>query len=299
MRSRTFVLGATADQGRPLVAALLAAGTPVTAGMRDPAIGARVLPGEVACVAADIDDPAGLARAMHGCDALALHLPFVHDRMRAQAMAEAVATAAREAGIGRIVFNTSCYVADHDLGLEAHDGRRAIETALALGGASFTSVRPMVFMDNLIRPWAKPSITGRGIFAYPAAPTLLMSWVCLADVAAAMVAALGRDDLAGARIALGGPEALTGDEVAERLSAATGRPVRFLSLDPAGFAGDMAELVTGSRTVSPGSVYHGMARFYDWYNAQTQSPLVVRDNPLGLRLTPFADWATGQDWSVA
>lgn len=294
---RIFVLGATGDQGQPLVDRLLADGHQVTAGARDPG---RIAPANgLSAVTADIQQPDMLTAAMRGHDALCLHLPFVHDRGRAAALGQAVAEAVRAAGVPRIVFNTSCFVADHDLGLPAHDGRRAIEAALEASGANFTSIRPMVFMDNLARPWAKPSIVARGVFAYPAAPQLLISWVCIADIAAAMGAAVVRDDLRGARIALGGPEALVGDEVAERLTIAAGRPVRFVSLDPQTFAEDMAELVTGARIVPPGSVYHGMARFYAWYNAQPRSPLMVDANPLGLRLTSFAEWAAAQDWRAA
>lgn len=116
-----------------------------------------------------------------------------------------------------------------------------------------------------------------------------------------MVAALQRDDLVDARIAVGGPEALTGDAVAERLSRVIGRPIRFLSLTPENFAADMSELVTGSRLVPPGSVYDGMARFYAWYNAQARSPLAISaDLPRILpevRPQSLEAWARQQDWS--
>ena len=249
-------------------------------------------------VAVDITTPGSLAAALAGHDALACHLPFVHDIDRARALGEAIAGAVRAASVPRVVFNTSCIVADHDLGLGAHDGRRAIEAALADSGAAFGSIRPTAFMDNLIRPWVKPTIVRDGVFAYPASSSLLMSWVCIDDVARAMVAMLARDDLAGARIAIGGPEALLGDEVAARLTTATGRRVRFVGLDPQDFAAAMAERVTGSRTVPDGSVYHGMARFYAWYNAQARSPLVVRGDPPGVVTTSFAEWAQRQDWTA-
>lgn len=296
---KVFVIGATGDQGLPLVAALLAAGHEVSAGMRDPDSLRGPVPAQARRISSDLADIPGLTQAMRGHDAVALHLPFVHDIERARQLGRAVAQAADEAGIGRIVFNTSCYVADHDLGLPAHDGRRAIEAELGSGRATFTSIRPMVFMDNLIRRWARPAIVEKGIFAYPAGPELRISWVCLADVAAAMVAALERDDTRSAHIALGGPEALVGDEVAERLARSIGRPVCFVPLSPIGFAENMAEMVTGSRVVPEGSVYHGMARFYQWYNSQPTSPLVVYDNPLGIEQTSLENWATRQDWGMA
>lgn len=303
MIGKVAVIGATGDQGVPLVRRLREAGYRVRAIVRDPARLALAGLEDVEFATADILDEGTLARAFTGQDALALHLPFLHDRERARSMARTVAVAANAAGLRKIVFNTSSYVAEHDLRLEAHDGRRAMEHEFAATGIPFVSIRPMVFMDNLIRRWARPAIVRHGIFAYPAAPDLRISWICLDDVAAYMVAATKRDDLRDARIKVGGPEALTGDEVAARLSRAIGKPVWFRSLSPESFAADMSELVTGSRSVTPGSVYDGMARFYAWYNAQEFSPLAIpadSEAPLPeVQPRSLESWAREQDWTSA
>lgn len=298
---KVAVLGAPADQGIPLVRALIAAGHRVTAAVRRAdAMAATPFP-DIATRHADLADPATLAAAFAGHDALAFHLPFEFDRARAAGYGQAIADAARTAGIGRIVFNTACFVAPHDLDLSAHDGRRDIEAALLTSGATCRFVEPVVFMDNIVRIWSKPSIIQRGIFAYPAAPDLRISWVCLDDVADAMVAALDNPDAHPQHIALGGPEALTGAEVAERLSAVLGRTIAFHSLAPDEFAAGMSELVTGSRDVAPHSIYDGMARFYRWYNEQPVSPLVVDPAlsraALAREPTSLSEWAARQDWS--
>ena len=120
-------------------------------------------------------------------------------------------------------------------------------------------------------------------------------------VAQAMVKALQTDAADGQHVPLGGPEALTGDEVAANLSQALGKPVRFRSLAPEEFAARMRELVTGSREVQPLSIYDGMAKFYAWYNAQPESPLVVDPQNarelLGMKHTSHLDWAKSKDWS--
>lgn len=296
-----LVLGASADQGIPLVAALKSAGfAPIAGARRADAMADTPFP-DLPVVTADIDDAGSLERAMTGQDALAMHLPFEFDRERAAGFGRNIAEAAKRAGLTKIVFNTSCFVADRDLGLSAHDGRRDIEAAIADSGIPHVFIEPVVFMDNIVRPWSKPSIVERGIFAYPAADDLRISWISIADVAAFMVAALGTDAADGGHVAVGGPEALTGHEVAEKLGAATGKPIRFQSLTPDEFAARMSELVTGSRDVAPHSIYDGMAQFYRWYNAQPMSPLVVDPAAstalLPIPLTPFADWAAGQDWS--
>jgi uncharacterized protein YbjT (DUF2867 family) len=234
---------------------------------------------------------------MTGHEGLAFHLPFVHEADRALKMGEAVASAARTAGVRRAVFNTSCYVDDHDIGIGAHDGRRAIEAVMRESGVAFTSIRPMVFMDNLGRPWLKPAIVRDGVFAYPASRELRIAWIAIADIAAAMTTALARDDLAGAHIRLGGPEALVGDEVAARLEAAIGRPVRFSSIAPQQFADEMVKLVGRHGPLASRLPYDGMAKLYAWYNAQPASPLVPPKDAVLSATTTLEAWARQQVWN--
>lgn len=298
---KVIVLGAPADQGIPLVERLLAAGYSVTAGVRRAdALSTSPFP-DLPSVPADITDPASLTVAFAGQDALAMHLPFEFNRAVAASNGRNVAQAATAARLKKIVFNTSCFVAPHDLDLSAHDGRRDIERALRETGIPCVFIEPVVFMNNMIRVWSKPSIVQRGVFAYPAAPGLKISWVCLDDVAASMVAALATDAADGRHVPVGGPEALVGDEVAVRLSEALGRPIVFQSITPDEFAARMSELVTGSRDVTPHSIYDGMAKFYRFYNDQRESPLIVDPAQtralLDVEPTPMRTWLTRWDWT--
>lgn len=298
---RILVLGATGDQGHPLLTRLIAAGMTPVAALRNPNALAGTQFAAVETVAADIYDRESMIAAAQGMDGIVAHLPFVFDRALARQMGENIAAAGRTNAVGKIVFHTSCHVEDHDIGDPAHDGRREIEAAIAASGCDYVILESRVFMDNMIRSWNKPSIVGKGVFAYPAKPDLRISWICLDDVAAFMVEALERGDLPSGRYRIGGPEALVGDQVAAILSEVAGKTVRFQSLTPDEFASAMSLLVTGSAEVEPHSIYDGMARFYRWYNAQAVSPLVVdpaemtrhfRHRPVGLE-----EWARRQDWN--
>ena len=297
---KVIVLGASGDQGLPLLDRLQREGFQPTAGVRRADALSDTPFASVPTVRADLDDEESLFEAFRGQDALAMHLPFEFDRERAAGFGRRIASAARRAGLGKIVFNTSCFVADHDLNLSAHDGRRDIERSIAECGVPYVVVRPVVFMDNIVRVWSKPSIVDKSIWAYPAAETLKISWISLEDVAAYMTLGLARDDLKAEKVLVGGPEALVGAEVAERLSAAAGRTIHFQSLTPDVYAAKMSLLVTGSSEVRPHSIYDGMAQFYRWYNAQPTSPLVVDIDAVMATLpiapTPLASWAADQDW---
>jgi uncharacterized protein YbjT (DUF2867 family) len=298
---KVLVLGASADQGIPLVNALQRRGFRVSAGARRAdAMEGTPFP-DLKVVHADITDAATLKAAFAGQDALAMHLPFEFDRERAAAFGRTIAEGARDSDLKKIVFNTSCFVAGHDLDLTAHDGRRDIERALEETGIPCVFIEPTVFMDNIVRAWTKPSIVMRGIFPYPAAPELKISWIALSDVAEYMAAALETSRADGKHVPVGGPEALTGDEVAERLSAEVGKPITFRSLDPDDFAASMSELVTGSREVRPGTPYAGMAKFYRFYNTQPQSPLIVDPRETAMLLDvhplPMKVWLKQWDWT--
>lgn len=298
---KVLVLGASGDQGIPLVSALLDAGAEVSAGARRlDAMQATPYP-DLPIVLADINDAATLEAAFAQVDAVAMHLPFEHNVEIAASYGRNIATAAKATGLKKIVFNTSCYVADQDLGLGGHDGRRRIEQELINSGVDYVILRPVVFMDNAIRVWLKPGIVNNDTFVYPAGEKLKVSWICLDDVGKLMAAATLTSNVSREIITVGGPEALTGFEVAERISTAAGRTVTFNSIPPQEFAENMSELVTGSRVVEPGSVYSGMGRFYQWYNDQPVSPLDIDPasfyDKLPVTLTPYADWAKQHDWS--
>jgi NAD(P)H dehydrogenase (quinone) len=297
---KVLVYGATGDQGLPLLRSLLAAGLTVRAATREPSTFPTTEFSQVEVVAASFDNPESLRKASKGVDAIAMNLPFSFDRAYCQMMGENISRAAKESGVRKIVFNTSCVIASKDNGLPAHDGRRDIEAAISSTGLEWASLRSVVFMDNMIRPWVKPSIVNHGVYPYPAKDDLKISFVCLEDVAAYMTAAVLEDRVTAHTFDIGGPEALTGHEAAERLSLAVGREVCFKSLHPDEFARGMAKLVTGSDEVPAGSIWDRMADFYRWYNSEPISPLIVDLSPaLGLlpvRPTPLLVWAKSQVW---
>ena len=299
---KVVVLGASADQGVPLVAALKKAGMhPTAAARRMDAMASTPFP-DTPTVFADITDQDSLEAAFKWQDALAMHLPFEHNLAVAASYGKNIAAAAKAAGLKKIVFNTSCYIADRELGVSAHDGRRDIEQAIRDSGINHVFIEPVVFMNNMIAPWCKPSIVKHGMFAYPASETLKISFISLDDVGAVMAAALQTDAVDGQSVPIGGPEALTGFDIAKTLSKVSGRDIKFSSLSPTEFAENISELVTGSRVIPKGSVYNGMALFYTFYNEQPVSPLAVDPDSflqkLPVKLTSFEDWAAQQNWNA-
>jgi uncharacterized protein YbjT (DUF2867 family) len=99
------------------------------------------------------------------------------------------------------------------------------EQLLRDSGIAFTMLRPSYFMQNLL--WYINDIRTRGVF-YSALPaTCKHSHVDVRDNAAVAVAALTGSGHEGKVYRITGPEALSYQEVAEILSDATGKKVRY------------------------------------------------------------------------
>ncbi len=103
---------------------------------------------------------------------------------------------------------------------------------LRASGTPSVVLQPTFYMENLLGPWVKPSIVDGGVLAFPLPATFPMSWVSSEEAAAYAAAALDRPQLAGSTFDIGGPEPLTGEDMASSLTAALGRPVRYVEIAP-------------------------------------------------------------------
>ena len=307
-----LVLGATGDQGWPQVVRLARAGWQVRAATRsaarveravaaaglEAATAARIRP-----VAVDHADADSLARSLDGARAVLANYPSssLHDGGALIAAAERLGTAAARVGTPLIVFNTSLPLPARPLGFRAQDVRFAQRDALRAAGVPTISLQPVVYMDNLLRGWAYPSIVDRDTFEYPHAPTLEVAWLCQDDLGALMCAALERPQLAGRDLNVGGPEILRGPDVARMLSAATGRSIAFLSQPVDAFAARMHAVFARDASLDADALTGELARIYRWYNEAPERPFRVEMGPvlreLPVRLTTFAEWAARQRWT--
>ncbi|TDC54727.1 NAD-dependent epimerase/dehydratase family protein [Actinomadura sp. KC345] len=209
-----LVTGATGKVGRHVVDGLLRAGEAVRAVTRRPG-GAR-LPAGVEVLPGDLRDPEGLKTALEGVGRV--YLFPVPDSV------EAVAAAARDAGVRRIVVLSSI-AASYTEGDYSGDHHRAVELAVEASGVEWTHIRPGEFMANLLDMWA-PSIRARNVVEAPYGQARSVM-VHEADVADVAVTALLEDGHAGQRYALTGPESLTKVEQVRILGGVLGREIRF------------------------------------------------------------------------
>jgi len=217
-----LITGATGNVGRQVVTRLLAAGQDVRALTRNPAKAA--LPAAVEVVQGDLAEPKTHPAALEGVRAAFLFA--VPDA------APAFLTAAKAAGVERVVFLSSGSVQDGvDKQPNAIAGWHAeIEDAIRDSGLQWTLLRPHAFAANALQ-WAEQLRAGdviRGAYAQA-----VTAPIHEADIAAVGALALVEDGHAGAVHELTGPESLTHADQAQIIGEVLGRPVRYEELDPA------------------------------------------------------------------
>ncbi|MGH6655876.1 MAG: SDR family oxidoreductase [Actinocrinis sp.] len=270
-----LVTAATAPVGRSIVEQLVAAGEPVRALTRD--VDNANLPPGAEAVAGDLADAAGMRKAMEGVSAVFL-LAVV------PGFAPAFLSAARDAGVRRIVFQSSGAIDD---GLAQQTNQVAsfhadLEKEIRDSGLGWTFLRLELASANSIQ-WALdvPGQLKAGDVVRAPYGEAQCSPIHEADMAAVAVAALTSDAHEGAVYSMTGPESLTHREQIWLIGDAAGRSLRFEEITP-----DEARAVMGPFT--PADVL-----FADWAT-HVGTPAPISDTVEKVAARPglgFARWA--------
>jgi uncharacterized protein YbjT (DUF2867 family) len=222
---RIAVTTPTGNVGRHVVAMLVRAGVRPRVLLRDPARLATPVRDEVDAVPVDLYDAEAVAAATEGVDALfwvdppAAGEDPLADYARATA---AVVRAVTGNGIGRVVFQSSVG-AEKRHGAGEIDGLARTETALDGLGVDVTHLRCGYFFTNLAHQ-LDALRAGTLQVTYPLDHS--MPWVAPRDIAEAAVGRLLSPGWSGRCVqAVHGPADLTWREVADILTAATGRKI--------------------------------------------------------------------------
>lgn len=232
------VMGASGTTGNALLHRLLALGEPVRAltrtphrplpglpGPLDPTGPASPRPAAMEVRYADAADPHSLRTAFRGADRL--FLTTANGPAQVAWETRAVDLAA-DAGIRHIV-KVSAPAAEPDSPVAVSRGHHAVEEHLRASGVPYTVLRPYAFMQNLLR--LAPGVAHGAVLGTTGdAPVNHVDGRDVGDVAAAV---LTRPEPAGRTYTLTGPAAVSYPDVAARLAALTGRPVRYVHLGPA------------------------------------------------------------------
>jgi len=278
-----LVTGATGKQGGSIARELLEAGWRVRAMTRKPdsdaaralkAMGAEVVRG-------DLDDPASLRHAMQRAwGAVAVQNTWEAGVVLEEEQGKRFAEVAKNEGIYHLVYQ-SVASAHRKTGIPHFDNKWRVEqTIRELDFPSWTVIRPVFFMENLLSPWFKPYID-QGMLAIGMKPETRLQMIAVRDIGKYGLQAFERHaELNGRAFDIAGDE-LTGPEAAAILSEVTGRAISFYQVP-------IDQVRAGSEE---------SAIMLEWFDAVGYDVDIARTSAeFGIVPTSFREWAAEQNW---
>lgn len=226
-----LVTGATGTVGSGIVPELQAQGVNVRAMIRNPT---RSVPG-VENVVADLQDADSLMAAMKTVDAVFLNSPSSEDAAELQ---KRFALLAQNVGVRRLVL-LSQYAARVDSPVRFLRWHADVENFVSQLDLDVTVLRPNLYMQGVL---AFAGTIAQGWFGAPIGAAAI-SAIDTRDIAASAAAVLTSQRYSGQTHTLTGPRAVTHDEIAQALTAATGREIVFRDVPPGEFAAALADVI--------------------------------------------------------
>jgi uncharacterized protein YbjT (DUF2867 family) len=220
-----LVLGATGTNGREVVRRLSAAGQRVRAMVRNPSKAGDLPSENVELVPGDLDDPRSLDAALAGVDR-AFFVASV-DRRYIGWFGNFLAAAHGADAPHVVKFSGMGARSDSPAEILRQHGQT--DQALTDSGLPFTILQPNSFYQNLL--WSAGTIKDQGAFYLPMS-SARQSLVDVRDIAAVAVAVLTGTGHEGKTYVITGPESLSYHQVADKLSAVLGRPIRYVDVPP-------------------------------------------------------------------
>jgi uncharacterized protein YbjT (DUF2867 family) len=222
---RILITGASGLAGSAVTREFVRSGYPVRVLVRNRAR-ARTFDAfsTVEVVEGDMLRPETLTEALSGVDRVLLI------SSSNQQMTETQSTfidAAKRSSVQRIVKFSGLSAADMDTPFVFGGMHAEIESYLERSGLSWTHLRPSQFMTEYLRE--VPTILAQGALFLPLKDAKLAP-VDIADVAKAGYLLLTTPGHEGKTYAMSGPEALSMDEIAEQISLAVNKTVRYVSI---------------------------------------------------------------------
>jgi uncharacterized protein YbjT (DUF2867 family) len=218
-----LITGATGNNGQELIRQLAAMGQSIRALVRKPAEAAKLDGSNIEVVAGDFDLPQTLATALQGVEKAFLLTPVAERFVQWQ---KDFIQAAQRAKIKHLVkfSGMGAHARSASLLLRLH---AETDEVLRSSGVPFTILQPNSFHQNMLS--STNTIKAQGVFYWPLKKAS-QSTVDIRDISAVAAKVLASSGHEGKTYVLTGPEALTFQEAAEKLSSVLGRKIQYVDV---------------------------------------------------------------------
>jgi uncharacterized protein YbjT (DUF2867 family) len=174
-------------------------------------------------VLADYSDKQSLRKALDGITSVYLVCSPIPQLVELESN---VLDVCEECGVKHVVLNSALGAGDYPKSFPSW--HRKVEDKLKATAISYTILRPNGFLQNIVA-FNAPSIRAEGAF-YAAMGDAKVSYLDIGDIAVVAVKALQGGAHAGKTYELNGPEAISNQELAKRISRITGRSVSYVDI---------------------------------------------------------------------
>jgi uncharacterized protein YbjT (DUF2867 family) len=186
-------------------------------------------------VLADYSDKPSLLKALNGVTAAYVVCSPIPQLVELESN---MLDACRESGVKHVVLNSALGAGDYTKSFPSW--HRKVEDKLKATGMTYAILRPNGFLQNIAAYFA-PSIRTQGAFYADLGETKI-SYLDVGDIAAVAAKALQGGAHAGKIYELNGPEAVSNQELAKRISKIAGRAVNYVDLPSSTYRDSMLGL---------------------------------------------------------
>jgi uncharacterized protein YbjT (DUF2867 family) len=275
-----LITGASGNTGREVLKQTILAGHQVRAAYQsadkatDKAAGA---PAGVEAVIVDYNQPETLQTALQGVDSVFLVGPVAPTLVELERKATDVI---QRSGVRRLVKLSAMGTEEATFPRQHHQSEDYIRSL----GIGYTFLRPNGFMQNMVF-YNGATIRGQGVF-YGCQGDGKVSHIDLRDIAEVAAKTLTEDSHLGKTYTLTGPEAVSNARIAQILSAALQREVKYVDLSPE----DMKKAMMGAG--SPEWSANGIIDLNQLYRKGGASEVTADvERVLGRKPTSFEQFA--------
>ena len=274
-----LVTGATGNVGAALVKRLSESGEPVRAFVRSRRQSQSIASPAIELVEGDFTKTETFVPALAGVDRLFLLIPSSSEVEEQQ---RNFVDAAKRSQIKHIV-KLSQLGADENASRRFQRYHGAVEKYILKSGVPYTFLRPNLFMQGLFNFSA--TISTQGVFYAPAGDAKV-SVVDVRDIASVAAKVLTEPKHESKTYDITGPEALTHADMADQLSKAVGKAIKYIDIPSA----DMRKALLGFGM--PAWQAAGLVEDYDHYRREEAAMVTqtVRDIT-GSEATSFSRFA--------
>jgi uncharacterized protein YbjT (DUF2867 family) len=184
---------------------------------------AAKVPSGCEAVLADYSDKGSLRKALDGVTSVYVVCSPMPQLVELESN---MLDACKEAGVQHVVLNSALGAGDYAKSFPSW--HRKVEDKLKATKMSYTILRPNGFLQNIVA-YNAPSIRSQGAF-YAAMGDAKVSYLDVGDIAVVAVKALAGGAHPGETYELNGPEAISNQELAKRISKAAGRTVNYVDI---------------------------------------------------------------------